>query len=164
MFAEQLAIWGLLLVPECWMMTVVGLRIVSLRRSLARVTVVGVVMATAIALSKAWLPEGYHVFAIVVVYCVLFMSVLRVSSKATLIACLAAFSLLNLGQLLVALPILKLVGLSVDDTLASLPLRIAFGWLSDILLVAGTIYSVISRSRAASFGESSRSQNTDANR
>lgn len=164
MFVEQLAIWGLLLVPECWMMMVVGLRVVGLKRTLARVTAVGVVMATTTALSRIWLPEGYHVFIIVVVYCLLFVSVLRVPFKATLIACFAAFSLLNLGQLLVALPILKLARLSVDDTLASLPLHIAFGWLSDLLLVAGTIYSVIGRAPIVLFGEAKRSQDTNANR
>lgn len=133
-------VWLLLAVPEGIMMVFTGLGSLGVRRSGKAIAGVGFAVGTASVLSRVVFPAGYHVPMVLLVYTILVVLVLKVSVKTAVLACFISSLLVNLGQLVVAFPVLRLTGLSVADTLANAGLHLAFGWAGETMLVIGTIY------------------------
>jgi hypothetical protein len=144
-FLQQLAVWALLLVPEGIMMIVAGLGFLGVFPPRKSSIIAGLAFGTATCVFRAILPGGIHVIASVVTYIVLACFVLKTSLKTAMLACFVSSFLVNVGQLTVALPILKLTGFTFDQTLRAPWLHVAFGLAGDAFLVIATAYTTIKR-------------------
>lgn len=144
-FLQQLTVWALLLVPEGIIMIFTGLGFLGVFPPKKLCILVGLFFGTATCAFRAILPGGLHVVASLLTYIVLVHFILKISIKTAMLACFVSSFLVNIGQLIVALPILKLTGLTFDQTLSTPWLHVAFGWAGDTVLGIIAIYTIIKR-------------------
>ncbi|HHY97230.1 MAG TPA: hypothetical protein GX509_00675 [Firmicutes bacterium] len=142
---NKLLVWILFAVPEGLMMVIAGLGLLGIRRPFRKMALAGVLVGTGTMIFRAFIPNGYHVPLVLIFYCLLLVLVLRVSAKTSILACFLSSILINLGQLLIALPILRIAGLSFQDTLANIWLHIGFGWLGEIIILICSIMVIVRR-------------------
>lgn len=142
-FLQQLTVWALLLVPEGIMMILGGLGFLGVFPRRKPGIIVGLAFGTVTCLFRAILPGGLHVIASLVTYIVLVHFVLKISIRTATLACFVSSFLVNIGQLTVAFPILKLTGMTFDQTLVNPWLHVSFGWAGDAILGIVTAYTII---------------------
>lgn len=159
--SERLLVWVLFLIPEGLMMVIAGLGFLGVRRSFRRIALVGFMLGTAAMVFRLLLPKGYHILLLLLLYCILMVLVLRVSVKTSIVACFVSSFLINLGQVLVVSPIFKVMGVSFEQTLDNPWLHIAFGWLSDTLLLIATIFVSVRRRAIILVPESEQSESVE---
>lgn len=144
-FLHQFVVWALLLVPEGIMMILAGLGFLGVFPPKKLSILMGLAFGTATFVFRVIFPGGLHVIMSLASYIVLVYFVLKVSIKTAMLSCFISSFLVNIGQLLIALPILKLTGLTFDQTLSNPWLHVAFGWAGDAILGAIAFYTVVKR-------------------
>ncbi|NPV80993.1 MAG: hypothetical protein HPY52_12095 [Firmicutes bacterium] len=144
--SNKLLVWILFAVPDGLMMVIAGLGLLGIRRPFRKMMLVGFLVGTATMVFRSWLPWGYHVPIVLFFYCILMVLLLDVSIKTSILACFIASVLVNLGQLLVALPILKATGLMFEKTLSNTWLHIGYGWLGESIIFLCSIFVMVRRS------------------
>ncbi len=142
---HELLTWLMLAVPEGIMMVFTGLGSLGVRRPWKAVAAAGFAVGTASAGFRIILPGGFHAPVVLLVYAVLVVAVLKMSVKTAVLACFISAFLVNLGQVVVALPILKATGLSFAQTLTDPLLHLAFGWAGETVLVVDTVLVALKR-------------------
>ncbi|NPV51963.1 MAG: hypothetical protein HPY71_00370 [Firmicutes bacterium] len=142
-------------------MVIAGLGFLGVRRSLRRAIAVGLIVGTATVIFRSLLPGGYHVPLVLLSYCVSVGLILKVSAKTAIIACFISSFLINLGQVLIISPVLKVLGLSFEDALRSVWLHIGFGWLGDAILFVAAMLVTLRKTTLIRVPESEQLRGAD---
>lgn len=142
---HEVLVWLLLAIPEGIMMVFAGLGCLGVRRPGKTVAAVGFAVGTTSSILRMVVPGGFHVPFVLVAYIILVATVMKVSAKTAVVACFVSTLLVNLGQIVVALPVLRITGLSFASTLTSLPLHLAFGWLGDVVLLIAACWVFVTQ-------------------